>query len=86
MKTILSRAQSKTPPFFKKLQSVALGAAAVAGIILTAPLALPVAITTAAGYLVTAAGAVSTVCQLTVKDENSHAKRRKGGKQNDVSQ
>ena len=65
--TILERAAMRTPRFFKILKAIGLTLAAVGGTILAAPVALPVIVTTIAGY-VTVAGTVATaISQVTVE-------------------
>jgi ABC-type xylose transport system permease subunit len=41
---------------------------AIGGILVAAPITLPAAIVTAAGYMVVAGGVTATLSQLTVKD------------------
>jgi uncharacterized membrane protein HdeD (DUF308 family) len=67
--SILKRAKAPTPKFFKVLRNIGLVLAAVGGTILTAPVALPIVVTSVGGYLVVAGGVASAVSQLTVKDE-----------------
>ena len=62
---ILKRIQSPTPKFFKVLRNIGLVLAAVGGTILTAPVALPVAIVSIGGYIAVAGGVISAVSQLT---------------------
>ncbi|EHQ44007.1 hypothetical protein [Myroides odoratus] len=69
MKQIVRRIQAPTPRFFKKLRIVGLALAAISGGILTAPVALPAAITTLAAYLAVAGGIISAVSQITVEEE-----------------
>ncbi len=65
--TLLERAAMRTPRFFKILKAIGLTLAAVGGTILAAPVALPVIVTTIAGY-VTVAGTVATaISQVTVE-------------------
>ena len=66
--SIIKRAKAPTPKFFKVLRNIGLVLAAVGGTILAAPIALPVAITSVAGYLALAGGVVSAVSQLTTAD------------------
>lgn len=63
---IVKRAQAPTPKFFQVLRNIGLTLASVSGVILTAPIGLPVAIVQVAGYLAVAAGVVSAVSQITV--------------------
>ena len=69
MKHLKHRWNAPTPKFWKKVQRVAIVAGAVAGVILTAPVALPAAVITAAGYLATAGTVAATLSQLTVEDK-----------------
>ena len=61
-----------TPPFFKKVRNIGLTIAAIGGAVLAAPVALPAAVITAAGYLAVAGTVASTVSQaVTGKEENT---------------
>ena len=71
---IIERMQAPTPKFFRILRTIGLGLAAVGGVILTAPVALPVGIVTAAGYITLAAGVASAVSQTAVQTP----KKRRG--------
>jgi len=68
MNKIVERASAPTPKFFKALRNVGLTIAAVGGAILTAPIALPAAVVTVAGYLVVGGSVATAVSQLTVED------------------
>jgi hypothetical protein len=59
-----------TPPFFKKLRNIGLVVAGIAGAIATAPIALPAAVTSIAGYLTVAGSIASAVSQLTTREES----------------
>ncbi|MBA0885148.1 hypothetical protein [Flavobacterium undicola] len=63
----IKRAKAPTPKFFKVLRNVGLALVAIGGTILTAPVALPVIVTSIAGYLAVAGGVVSAVSQLTTE-------------------
>ena len=63
------RWKAKTPTFWKKVQRIAIVAGAVAGVILAAPVSIPAAVITAAGYVVTAGTVAATLSQLTVDDK-----------------
>lgn len=65
---LLERASSPTPRFFRILRSVGLVLLTVSGSILAAPVALPAAIVTVAGYVAVAGGVISAVSQVTVDD------------------
>jgi ABC-type xylose transport system permease subunit len=69
MKTVKDRWSAKTPTFWKKVQKVGLVAGAVGGILIAAPIALPVTLVTLGGYLVTAGGVAAALSQLTVEDK-----------------
>ncbi|WP_396143763.1 hypothetical protein [Flavobacterium sp.] len=70
MKKIINRATAPTPKFFKVLRTVGLALAAVGGTILTAPIALPVIVTTIGGYVAVAGGVLSVASQLTTTDDS----------------
>ena len=69
MNQVLDRITQPTPRFFKRLRNVGIVLASVAGAVLAAPVALPVAIVTAAGYLTVAGGVLTAVSQMTVVGE-----------------
>jgi uncharacterized membrane protein YeiH len=66
---IVKRAKAPTPKFFKVLRNIGLALAAVSGTILAAPIALPVVISSIAGYLAVAGGVLSAVSQITTINE-----------------
>jgi hypothetical protein len=66
--SLKKRWNSKTPKFWKKVQQIAIVAGTVAGVIIAAPVALPAALITAAGYVVTAGTVAATLSQLTIED------------------
>jgi ammonia channel protein AmtB len=68
MKQLKQRWDAPTPSFWKKVQRIAIVAGAVAGVIIAAPVTLPAALVTAAGYVVTAGTVAATLSQLTVED------------------
>ena len=65
---IIKRAQAPTPKFFKLLRTIGIAMLAVSGVLLTAPVALPAAVVTVAGYTAVAGGVLSAVSQITVED------------------
>jgi ABC-type xylose transport system permease subunit len=71
MKHLKHRWNSPTPKFWKKVRNIAITLGAVAGVILTAPVALPAAVVTVAGYVVTAGTVAATLSQLTVDTPNT---------------
>ena len=68
MKNLKKRWNAKTPKFWKRVQNIAIAAGAIAGVILAAPIALPAALITAAGYIITAGTVAATLSQLTVNN------------------
>lgn len=65
---IIQRTKSPTPKFFKKLRTIGLALAAVSTAIITAPVTLPAAIVTIAGYAAVAGSVISAVSQLTTTE------------------
>jgi uncharacterized membrane protein YeiH len=63
---IVKRAKAPTPNFFRVLRSIGLALLAISGSIIAAPVALPVAVVTVAGYVAVAGGVISAVSQMTV--------------------
>ena len=79
---VIERAQAPTPKFFIVLRNIGLVLAAASGAIIAAPVALPAAIVTTAGYLAVAGGVISAVSQITtMNDDNS-----KSGETPDITQ
>ena len=62
---IVDRAKAPIPKFFRILRSIGLVLLAISGTIIAAPVALPVALVSAAGYVAVAGGVISAVSQLT---------------------
>jgi len=67
---IINRAQAPTPKFFKVLRTIGIVMLAVSGSLLTAPVTLPAAIISVAGYVAVAGGVLSAVSQVTVEDSS----------------
>lgn len=65
---VVQRIKAPTPKFFKVLRTIGLSLAAAGASLLAAPVALPVAVITIAGY-VTVAGAVLTAVSQTAVDD-----------------
>jgi ABC-type xylose transport system permease subunit len=63
---LVERVKAPTPKFFRVLRSIGLALLAISGSVIAAPVALPVAIVTAAGYVAVAGGVISAVSQITV--------------------
>ena len=62
-----TRWQGNTPTFWKKVQRLGVVAGAIGGVIIAAPIALPAAIVSAAGYLLLVGSVTATLSQLTVE-------------------
>ena len=73
---IQERAKAPTPKFFKVLRTIGLSLLAISGSIMAAPIALPAAVVTVAGYVAVAGGVITAVSQVTVED--SKAKKDQG--------
>ena len=66
---IEQRLKQTTPGFFKKIRNIGLALAAAGTALLTAPVALPAALISVAGYLVVAGSVAAAVSQATTKGE-----------------
>jgi len=66
---LIERLKAPTPKFFRVLRNVGLALAAAGGALLTAPIALPVAVVTVAGYLTVVGGVITAVSQTAVDGE-----------------
>jgi ABC-type xylose transport system permease subunit len=65
---VVNRAKAPTPKFFKILRTIGLALLGISGSVIAAPVALPAAVVTAAGYIAVAGGVMSAVSQVTVED------------------
>lgn len=61
------RWNAPTPKFWKRVQKVAITFGAIAGVIIAAPITLPAAVITVAGYVATAGTVAATLSQLTIE-------------------
>ena len=68
------RWRAKTPKFWKKIQKIGLAAGTIGAILLAAPVALPAALVTGAGYLIAVGGVTAALSQLTVEDKPVNTK------------
>jgi uncharacterized membrane protein HdeD (DUF308 family) len=66
---IVQRIQAPTPKFFRVLRSIGLALLAISGSLIAAPVVLPVAVVSVAGYAAVAGGVISAISQITVDDE-----------------
>ena len=75
---LFERAQSPTPKFFRILRSIGLVLLAISGTIVAAPIVLPVAVVTVAGYMAVAGGVLSAVSQMTVSPKTTEGEISEG--------
>lgn len=66
---IVERALAPTPKWFRILRTVGIAMASVGGVVLASPVALPVGLVSAAGYLILGGSIISVVSQTAVKTE-----------------
>jgi len=67
---IQERITQPTPTFFRKLRNIGIALAAASGAILAAPIALPAAVISIAGYVAVAGTVATAVSQAVVSDQN----------------
>ncbi|MGO4904130.1 hypothetical protein [Flavobacterium sp. W20_MBD1_R3] len=83
---IVERAKAPTPKFFKILRNIGMALLAISGSIIAAPVVLPVAVVSIAGYAALAGGIISVISQITVDDtansEQAITNRMKKNNQN----
>jgi uncharacterized membrane protein HdeD (DUF308 family) len=70
---LTERLKAPTPKFFRVLRNIGIALAATGGVILTAPISLPVAVVTVGGYLTVAGGVMTAVSQSAVDGEKDCA-------------
>jgi hypothetical protein len=68
---VIQRAKAPTPKFFKILRNIGLALVALGGSIISAPIALPLAVVSMAGYATVAGSILSAVSQLTTSSNLS---------------
>ena len=66
---LVARVQAPTPKWFKVLRNIGVALASVGGIIIASPVAIPLGLVSAAGYLVLGGSIISAVSQTAVKSE-----------------
>ena len=66
---VVERVNAPTPKWFKTLRTIGIALASVGGVIIASPVALPVGLVSAAGYLVLGGSIISVVSQTAVKAE-----------------
>lgn len=65
---VIKRVKAPTPKFFRILRAVGLALLAISGSVIAAPVVLPVAVVSIAGYIAVAGGVISAVSQVTVDE------------------
>jgi uncharacterized membrane protein YeiH len=65
---LVERVKSPTPKFFRILRAIGLALLALSGSVIAAPVVLPVAVVSIAGYIAVAGGVISAVSQVTVDE------------------
>jgi uncharacterized membrane protein HdeD (DUF308 family) len=68
---IVERVKAPSPKFFRILRSIGLALLAISGTVMAAPIVLPAAIVSVAGYMAVAGGVISAVSQVTVDTSSS---------------
>ena len=76
---LIERAKAPTPKFFRVLRTVGLALAAAGATLLAAPVAIPVGLVTAAGYLTVAGSVMTAVSQITVDGESDSKQNSNDG-------
>lgn len=66
---LIERVKAPTSKFFRVVRTVGISLAAVGGALIAAPVALPVGLVTAAGYVALAGGMMTAVAQASVEGE-----------------
>ena len=67
--SFLERAIIDTPPFFKQLRLIGLVAVTIGTTIMMAPIAVPAALTTIAGYVLLGGTVLTAISQVTINEE-----------------
>lgn len=66
---VVERVVAPTPKWFKILRTIGITLASVGGVIIASPIALPVGLVSAAGYLILGGSIISVVSQTAVNTE-----------------
>lgn len=75
---VVDRVKAPTPKFFRVLRTIGLSLAAVAGTLIAAPVALPAAVITIAGYIAVAGTVVTAVSQTAVVNDDKEEVKHDG--------
>lgn len=71
---LIKRIKAPTPKFWRKVRNTCGTVAAIAGLVLTAPVSLPATAITALTYIAVVAGTIAGTAQITKEDEPGSAK------------
>lgn len=72
---VMERLNAPTPKFFKKLRTAGLVLAAVGGVLVTTPIALPAMLVAMGGYLIVAGSVATAISQVTVEEPEINKKK-----------
>jgi hypothetical protein len=61
--SIIERFKSPTPKYFRVLRNIGLCLAAAGGVLVAAPVTIPVALVSLGGYLIVAGSVATAICQ-----------------------
>lgn len=64
---MVKRVNKPTPKFFRVMRNIGLTLASISGVVLAAPVVLPIGIVTVAGYLAVTGGVIGAISQMTVE-------------------
>jgi len=81
---LLERMQAPTPKFFKIARTAGLALAAAGGTLLAAPIAIPVGLVSAAGYIALAGGVLTAVSQAAVDTPADKKRSHQSQKNNET--
>ena len=82
---IVERAKAPTPKFFRILRSIGLSLLAISGSVIAAPVVLPAAVVSVAGYIAVAGGVISAVSQVAVDDKAKKTLRQAQGDEENLN-
>ncbi len=68
---IIERMKAPTPKLFKVLRNIGITLAAVGGVLVASPVALPALVVTVGGYMIVAGTVATTISQAVVADKTS---------------
>ena len=68
---LIERIKAPTPKWFKIIRNISIVLASIGGIIIAAPVALPVGLVSVAGYLVLGGSIISVISQTGIQSEEA---------------